>query len=405
MMAPALPVLPDIHALASGRGGRGRWRTGRGVVHIDLSAPFPDRIGPGPFQRTMVVFWWTDIPVGHVFVESHRCSPERIAALAESAVEDDLITLAEQRAELPARTGPVSVVVCTRDRPQELAGCLDSLLAQRRPPEEIVVVDDGSLGPATRRICSERPRTVYRRQETSGLAVARNTGIRAAAHDMIAFTEEDVRHHPLWLDRLIQPLEQGRTVATAGLVLPFEIESEAQYVCERAWSFGRGYRPRSFDAEFVRQSPSEAAPVWEIGSGASMAFRRRAFHEAGAFDEGGGAGEMDLWYRLLAEGWECRYEPASVAYRKHSRELDHLAEQVKAQVSGHVIALLVQRERYGDRGSLRRVGKDLPLAFVRLAWSRITHGRRPISAMLGPALQGYCSGLASYARLRRVVRG
>ena len=405
MISSPLPVLPDAVSSASPRGGRSRWRTGRGVIHIDLSAPFPDRMDPGPFQRSMVVFWWTDIPVGHVFVESHRCSPERIAALAESAVEDDLITLAEQRVTLPQRSDPVSVVVCTRDRPQELAGCLDSLLAQRRPPEEIVVVDDGSLGPATRRIASERPRTVYRRQEGSGLAVARNTGIRAATHELIAFTDDDVRHHPLWLDRLMQPLEQGRTMATAGLVLPFEIESEAQYVCERAWSFGRGYRARAFDQGFLRRAPAETAAVWEIGSAASMAFRRRAFEEAGMFEEGGGPGETGLWYRLLAKGWECRYEPASVAYHKHRRELVQLAEQVKTRLSDHVVALLTQRERYGDRGSLRRVGRELPLAFFKLGWSRITQGRRPISAMLRPALAGYCSGLARYARLRWVARG
>jgi GT2 family glycosyltransferase len=235
--------------------------------------------------------------------------------------------------------------------------------------------------------------------------MARDTGVRAATHELIAFTDDDVRHHPLWLDRLMQPLEHGRTMATAGLVLPFEIESEAHYVCERAWSFGRGYRARVFDEGFVRRPPSEAAAVWEIGSGASMAFRRRAFEEAGTFEEGGAAGETDLWYRLLAKGWECRYEPAAVAYHKHRRELDQLAEQVKTRISGHVVALLTQGERHGDRGSLRRVGRELPLAFLKLGWSRITQGRRPISAMLRPALAGYCSGLARYARLRRVARG
>ena len=404
MISPPLPLLHEVSARASGRSGHSRWRTGRGIIHIDLSRPFPDRIETGPFQRNMVVFWWTDIPIGHVFVESHRCSPERIAALAESAVEDDLITLAEERAAAPQRARPVSVVVYTRDRPQELAGCLNSLLAQRRPADEIVVVDDGSLGPAARRIAAERPRTVYRRQEPRGPAAARNIGVRAATHELIAFTDDLVRHHPLWLDRLVQPLEQGRVMAAAGLVLPFEIETEAQYVCERAWTSDAATARAASTASSCSAPAREAAPIWEIGTGASMAFPRRAFQEAGPFDEGHGSAETDIWYRLLAQGWECRYEPAAVAYHRHRRELGDLADEVRERMSGHVLALLLQRERHGDRGSLRRVGRDLPLAFVKLGWSRITQGRRPISAMLRPALQGYCSGLAGYAKHRRLAR-
>ena len=135
MMLSSSPVLAERGYALSRPRGRKPARGGRGVIHIDLAAPFPDHVEPGPFHRSMVVFWWRDVPVGHVFVESHRCSPERIAALAESAVEDDLITLAEDRMPAPGqRPMPVSVVVCTRDRPQELGGCLSSGPSQHRHP-------------------------------------------------------------------------------------------------------------------------------------------------------------------------------------------------------------------------------------------------------------------------------
>ncbi len=411
MISPPLPLVPRLDEVAWQPAGRAGGRTGRGVVHIDLSAPFPDRIEPGPFHRSMVVFWWKDIPLGHVFLESHRCTPERVAALAESAIEDDLIAAAENRAAPPRRREPVSVVVCTRDRPQELGGCLDSLLALEHPPEEIVVVDDGSIAPATLRVATQRPLTIYRRQQASGLGAARNTGIRAASHDIIAFTDDDVRHHPLWLERLVEALDGGEAMSAAGLVLPFEMESEAQYVCERAWSHGRGYRPRAFDPDFLNRPDGRTAPTWEIGSGASMAFRRRAFQEVGGFDErleagaAGGSGDAELWHRLLEKGWTCHYEPGSVAYHKHRRELGELSEQVRNRISGHVAALLIQRERGADRAGLRRVAFELPMLLAKLGWSRLIHGRRPHSAMLGPALQGYCAGLSFYARHRRGARG
>jgi GT2 family glycosyltransferase len=409
MMAP--PSVPRLvaQAPAPARAHPQQWigpQPGRGVVHIDLAAPFPDRIEPGPFQRSMVVFWWKDVPVGHVFLESSRCSPERIAALAEIAVEDDLITGAEDRIAGPARVGPVSVIVCTRDRPQELARCLDSLLAQSRPPEEIVVVDDGSSGPVARRVAGERPRVTFRRQQPSGLAAARNTAIRAARHDILAFTDDDVRHHPLWLERLVRPLEREDTVASAGLVLPLEIESDAHYICERAWSMGRGYRPRAFGPEFLKGGANRPAPVWEIGSGASMAFHRRVFQELGGFDErlDGGAdgvtGESELWHRILSQGWTCRYEPASVAYHRHCRELKDLCEQVRRQMAGHVFSLLIMGERGVAAGGLRRIAVDLPRLFLKLGWSRLLDGRRPHTALLGASLNGYWAGLSSYTRRR-----
>jgi GT2 family glycosyltransferase len=412
MIAPSLQPLVSAGSTTAYSIGRIPVGAGRGVIHIDLAAPFPDSVEPGPFRRSMVVFWWKEVPVGHAFLESQLCSPEQLTALCESAVEDDLIAAAEERSGVSAgRLGPVSVIVCSRNHPQELAGCLDSILAQSRPPDEIVVVDDGSTGPATRFVTLERPRTVYRRQQASGLGAARNTGIRAARGEILAFTDDHARHHRLWLQRLAAPLERNTTLASAGQVLPFEIETEAQYLFERAWTYNCGYRAREFAPEFLSQSRHRAAPVWEIGSGASMAFHRRAFQEVGGFDErldavaAGGSGEVELWYRLLAKGWRCWYEPSSVAFHRHRRHLDDLALQIRSHMSGHVTALLIQAERHGHRGNLRRIVVELPGLFAKLGWSRLLHGRRPSSELLCPAIKGFFSGLTFYAGHRRAWWG
>ena len=177
-------------------------------------------------------------------------------------------------------------------------------------------------------------------------------------------------------------------------------------MCERAWSLGRGYRPRAFGPEFLEGGASRPAPVWEIGSGASMSFRRRVFQEIGGFDERldrvaeGVSGEAELWHRVLSHGWTCRYEPASVAYHRHCRELDDLSEQVRRQMAGHVSSLLIMAERGRHAGSLRRIGLDLPRLFLKLGWSRLLDGRRPQTALLGAAVRGYSAGLSSYSRRR-----
>ena len=349
MIAPPLPRVISARAKSAFSPGRNLADTGRGVIHIDLAAPFPDNVEPGPFRRSMAVFWWKDVPIGHVFLESQLCSPERVTAFCESAVEDDLIAAAEVRSraslEAPA---PISVIVCSRNRAQHLAGCLDTILTQSRPPDEIIVVDSSSSGPAARRITLERPRTVYRRHDAFGLSAARNAGIRAARGEILVFTDDNTRQHRFWLERLTAPLGHGTTLASAGLVLPFEIETEAQYLVERVWTFNRGYRARDFGAEFLAEAKTRAAPVWEFGSPVNMAFHRRAFEEVGYFEElfdaaaGGGSAEVELWYRLLAKGWRLRYEPSSVTFHRHRRDLDDLAEQIRSYMSGHVTALFVQ---------------------------------------------------------------
>jgi glycosyltransferase involved in cell wall biosynthesis len=411
MIAPPLPRLLSASVKPEYSFGWNAAQIGRGVIHIDLAAPFPDSLEPGPFRRSMVVFWWRDVPVGHVFLESQLCSPERLTALCESAVEDDLIAAADERSRVsPESARPISVIVCSRNRPHELAACLDSILVQSRLPDEIVVVDEGSRGPAIRRVTLERARTVYIRQEASGLNAARNTGTRAARGELLVFTVDSASHHPLWLERLTSRLDDSTTLASAGLVLPFEIETEAQYLFERVWTYNRGYRSREFASAFLSEAGHRAAPVWEIGSGVSMAFHRRAFQEFGGFDERLDAGttensgEAELWYRLLAKGWGCRYEPSSVTFHRHRRDLDDLAKQIRGQISGHVTALLVQASHHGHRGNMRRVVLELPLRFAKLACSRLVHGRRPSSELLGPAIEGFFSGLIFYARHRRAWR-
>ena len=97
-----------------------------------------------------------------------------------------------------------------------------------------------------------------------------------------------------------------------------------------------------------------------------MALRRRAFELVGDFDERLGAGaagcseDSEFWYRLLAEGWLCRYEPTAVVYHYHRSDLNNLKQQAYQYMRGHVAALLVQFSKYGHWSNLRRLFVALP---------------------------------------------
>lgn len=70
------------------------------------------------------------------------------------------------------------------------------MLGQTRPPDEIVVVDDGSSDDTPERVVPYLDRIRYVRQENGGSSAARNTGVRKARHPWIAFLDSDDHWRP-----------------------------------------------------------------------------------------------------------------------------------------------------------------------------------------------------------------
>jgi len=94
----------------------------------------------------------------------------------------------------------VSVVVPTYNRADCLRDTVASILAQTVPAAEVIIVDDGSRD-HTAQVCREFPPPVrYLRRENGGSAAARNTGMRAAAGEYIAFLDADDVWEPIKLE-------------------------------------------------------------------------------------------------------------------------------------------------------------------------------------------------------------
>jgi len=97
----------------------------------------------------------------------------------------------------------ISVIVPTFGRPRELRECLDAIARLDYPRDryEVVVVDDGSNPPVEPWADAAAPglRVRWLRQENAGPAAARNAGARAAAGEILAFTDDDCRPASDWL--------------------------------------------------------------------------------------------------------------------------------------------------------------------------------------------------------------
>jgi glycosyltransferase involved in cell wall biosynthesis len=377
------------------------WLGYEGVNHVAISGPAEFRADDLP--EGMTVFWWNDRPVGHFVVRSAGPSPTHARVDASS--------LARIAAEEQVRQPPVfsaSIVICTRDRPEELQRCLASLPQQTYPPREIIVVDNASRDQRTRAIALAAG-VIYVREDRPGLDIARNTGARRATSEIVAYTDDDVLLHGRWLERLVAAFDNPQIAAVTGLVLPAELATEAQFHFETYWGFGQGYHRQDFDAARFAAHVNGAFPAWEIGAGASMAFRHEIFDQVGYFDErldvgqAGCSGDSEFWYRLLAKGYSCRYEPSSVAFHFHRRTMEGLSRQIFYYMRGHAAALLVQHERTGIATNRTRAFWRMPRWYGGRLWARLRGGKSPQNRFLKEEILGYLSGLLFYYRNRRML--
>ncbi len=176
---------------------------------------------------------------------------------------------------------------------------------------------------------------------------------------------------------------------------------------ETYWGFGRGFRRKDFDQAFFKCDRFHGCPTWEIGAGASMAFRRKIFDQAGLFDQrldvgqAGCSGDSEYWHRILSRGGKCRYEPNAVAFHFHRPEMRGLSEQIFYYMRGHAAALMVQFERSGNWGNLHRALLSMPWWYAQRIARGLVRGWSPRDRFIDREIAGFASGLSFYLRQPR----
>jgi len=112
----------------------------------------------------------------------------------------------------------VSAIICTHNRQQYLGAAIDSLQQQEFPDYEVVVVDNGSSD-RTRDIVAERlpqGRLKYVYEPVIGLSVARNTGAKESAGEILAYLDDDAVASSRWLGVLYNAYSSNAKLAIAG---------------------------------------------------------------------------------------------------------------------------------------------------------------------------------------------
>jgi glycosyltransferase involved in cell wall biosynthesis len=111
----------------------------------------------------------------------------------------------------------VSVIIPTYNRARFVSEAIDTALAQTLPPQEVIVVDDGSTDDTPQRVAAYAdPRVVYVRQANAGPATARNTGIARAKGDLLALLDSDDRWLPQKLEWQVPLFDDARVAMVHG---------------------------------------------------------------------------------------------------------------------------------------------------------------------------------------------
>jgi glycosyltransferase involved in cell wall biosynthesis len=210
----------------------------------------------------------------------------------------------------------LSLIICTRNRRQQLVRCFASLqhLTFERP-WELIIVDNGSTD-ATPNVVEEFIEAGsfpirYVLEPKAGLGNARNAGVTAATSEILAFTDDDCYPAPDFLSRVWSAFRDPTVGYITGRILLHD------------------------PADLPVATNESTAPLTIRGKsfvnpggvqGANMAFRRDVLADIGGFDPLFGTGsffpaeDLDAAGRASANGWEGQYRPDVVVNHHHGRK-------------------------------------------------------------------------------------
>jgi glycosyltransferase involved in cell wall biosynthesis/GT2 family glycosyltransferase len=235
----------------------------------------------------------------------------------------------------PAQPAPsVTVAICTRDRSELLARCLDGIAALAVPPEEVLVVDNAPSDGRTAELAGRRG-VRYVEEPCPGLDVARNRAVREATGEVLAFLDDDVVPDRWWLEGVRSAWRDHPDAgAMTGQVLPLELETESQVAFERRGGFRNGNEQVRFAGLEFPDDPVYPYFPGRFGAGCNMAVRLEVARRLGGFDEAldtgpplPGGGDIDLFHRVIRAGHPLVYEARAVVFHQHRREEAALLRQ------------------------------------------------------------------------------
>jgi GT2 family glycosyltransferase len=294
-------------------------------------------------------------------------------------------------------TPSLSVVICTRNRPDDLAACLASLDGQTRPPEEVVVVDASDDDGPARRVAawagSTRAPRVRVVRAAPGLTRQRNLGVRASRGEVVTFLDDDVVLAPGYLAAIAALFAGDPALGGAeGVVETPPLHGRRRLVnaCRAAFGMNTLGRPRGVKRSGFVTYDAWPAAVQAVDClvGCNMSYRR-AVLDRFRFDE---------WYDGYGLGEDCDFSyRASRAFRLVQTPDARLVHRV-SPVARERLPALHEMGRVNHYYFVRKNLPATPRTWLCFAWSEL-------GELLAVAKTGDRAALAGMLRGWRRVLG
>lgn len=253
----------------------------------------------------------------------------------------------------------VSVVVTTYNQASYIEQTVESVLAQTYAPHEVILVDDGSTDDTPSRVARFDGSISYIRQKNEGIAGSRNTGIRRAGGELIAFLDGDDLWEP---GKLAAQIELAQAYPNSGLIVVDGVEFNESGITRTSLLSGDywkglseneivtgNYYQRLLRRQFICTTSQVMVParVFEVVGLSNRKFSR--------------ANDWDLYIRIAAKFdvtvlkkplMRWRYLHTSASGPRSVRDFSYLPEEV-AVLQHHM-----RQTRGEQRSQLRQIIRD-----------------------------------------------
>jgi glycosyltransferase involved in cell wall biosynthesis len=214
----------------------------------------------------------------------------------------------------------ISAVVTVYNAEEYVAQALQAILSQTRPPEEVLVVNDGSTDGTLNELAQFGKDIRVISQANGGHANALNRGFSEARGDYLAKCDADDIWEPEKLMRQVEALEAQPQIDIAFSAARVFGQSDGR------WGLPVGDNPKVGILD-----PHRFAETMYRANGicpSSTLTRRRLYEQLGKFAEHLAAEDYDYWMRALRAKAVFHYDPAMlVRHRRHQSNVssNHLA--------------------------------------------------------------------------------
>lgn len=226
----------------------------------------------------------------------------------------------------------LSVIIPAYNSELYLAEAIESVLAQKYQPLEIIIVDDGSTD-STKRVATSFRNVQYIYQGNQGPASARNTGLSLAQGDIITFLDSD----DLWSDNKLElQLKRLSVTPSVEIVLGYTQRVRLTISCDGEPEFKSYLNPQ---------------PMLSLGS---ALIRKTVFDKVGLFEKSLlFADDIDWFLRAREKGIRfVIHHDITQYYRKHTHNITHQRQlDLKYQIKVYKRSL--DRRRYENDGTIR----------------------------------------------------